>query len=640
VATKGSRLGDPDQPDDLDRLLDEVGRDPRARAAWEDAHERDAVRSALILAREDAHLSQATVAASMGTTQSAVSDIESRRVDPRLSSLQRYARAVGHVLRIMLDGEEITAPAAKRTENDDLDQLLPEVSADPVAAGAREDAQRRTAVVTALVAARRRKKLNQRKIADALGTTQSVVSELESGRIDPKFSTLQRYARVTGQLLGAAAVDQKNGMQPVTASLLPETRRVSADPVLVEAARLTASVGIEDVLRDLLLEANRTAGMTVQRLLSPTRVSPSTKRRTLRALAFNGWFVRPQGIPEDAAAWTLNPTAAHFIGISVREDHVRGAVASLGSPERALDIDHITLTGTTPTEVINAIEQLVDLLSARNRQTAWGVGIELSGPVNGTNGTVLFAPDLQRDTNAVWRDFDLEEEVATRIGVRTVVENDARALATYEWLLTGTPGGLVVVNLSESNRGIGAGLVFNGGLIRGIDGESGEIGHVIVDPDGMLCTRCGRNRHGCLETVASGEAVATALGAVTLADAAAQVVRRPESGVEFEKAGRHLGQVLGDLTTMLDPEQIVIYGPAELVDDVEQRSAQCYLQGLFSGLTRQDLGKAGSPRFAVHAPETGPLAAASVAMNSFVSHALDWTPEMSLRPGDQPAAAS
>jgi transcriptional regulator with XRE-family HTH domain len=87
--------GPEDDFDDLDRYLADELADPRFDAAFEDAQVREALLRSLVAARHMAQLTQGTVAETMGTTQSAVSELEGGLADPRLSTLQRYARAVG-----------------------------------------------------------------------------------------------------------------------------------------------------------------------------------------------------------------------------------------------------------------------------------------------------------------------------------------------------------------------------------------------------------------------------------------------------------------------------------------------------------------------------------------------------------------
>jgi DNA-binding XRE family transcriptional regulator len=89
-----------DEPDELDSYLRDQLEDPAFRAAFEDAQERSGLLRELIDHRRRIGASQAAVADRMGTTQSAVSELEGGATDPRLSTLQRYARALGLRLNI------------------------------------------------------------------------------------------------------------------------------------------------------------------------------------------------------------------------------------------------------------------------------------------------------------------------------------------------------------------------------------------------------------------------------------------------------------------------------------------------------------------------------------------------------------
>ncbi len=83
-----------DELESLDEFLEEFTRDPRNHAAYEDAEIRADLVRALIRRRKDKRLTQRQVAELMETSQSAVSELEGGGTDPRLSTLQRYARAV------------------------------------------------------------------------------------------------------------------------------------------------------------------------------------------------------------------------------------------------------------------------------------------------------------------------------------------------------------------------------------------------------------------------------------------------------------------------------------------------------------------------------------------------------------------
>jgi predicted NBD/HSP70 family sugar kinase len=109
--------------------------------------------------------------------------------------------------------------------------------------------------------------------------------------------------------------------------------------------------------------------------------------------------------------------------------------------------------------------------------------------------------------------------------------------------------------------GIGAGILLGGRLYRGASGIAGEIGHVIVDPDGVVC-RCG-NR-GCLETVAAAPALVDLLRRSYGADfstaemLAGSAVGNVACHRVMADAGRAIGRALADLVTCLNPSLIVV----------------------------------------------------------------------------------
>src|SRR6202012_4358449 len=106
-----------------------------------------------------------------------------------------------------------------------------------------------------------------------------------------------------------------------------------------------------------------------------------------------------------------------------------------------------------------------------------------------------------------WIGMTAEAEMRRRLEIPVMVDNDANlgALAEAAFGAGRSAGDLVYLKVSS---GIGAGLILNGRLYRGAGGLAGELGHVLVDPDGIVC-RCG-NR-GCLETVAGTGALVDGL---------------------------------------------------------------------------------------------------------------------------------
>ncbi|GAB6897751.1 ROK family protein [Kineosporia succinea] len=129
-----------------------------------------------------------------------------------------------------------------------------------------------------------------------------------------------------------------------------------------------------------------------------------------------------------------------------------------------------------------------------------GVGIGIPGLVDAERGRITHAVNLGVGTGGL----DLADRLGARLDLPVVVENDvnAAALGAAEHLRLGH----VDMAYLSIGTGIAAGIVLDGELRRGPHGAAGEIGHVPLDPSGPLC---GCGQHGCLESMASGSAIAS-----------------------------------------------------------------------------------------------------------------------------------
>jgi len=125
------------------------------------------------------------------------------------------------------------------------------------------------------------------------------------------------------------------------------------------------------------------------------------------------------------------------------------------------------------------------------------IGVGVPGRVDPASGVVTLAVNLG------WHDLPLGSRLAERLGAPTVLENDVRAaaLGLHRRRVFGAVESLAFLAIGT---GISSGVVLDGLLHRGANGLAGEIGHVIIEPDGTQCA-CG-NR-GCFETVAAGPAL-------------------------------------------------------------------------------------------------------------------------------------
>ncbi len=128
------------------------------------------------------------------------------------------------------------------------------------------------------------------------------------------------------------------------------------------------------------------------------------------------------------------------------------------------------------------------------------VGVGVPGRVDRRTGTVTFAVNLG------WQHLPLGERLGDALGVPVEVENDVRTAAAglHRRAPFGPIDDLAYLSIGT---GISAGIVLNGRVHRGVRGVAGEIGHVVLEPDGPRCA-CGLN--GCFEALAAGSSIARA----------------------------------------------------------------------------------------------------------------------------------
>jgi N-acetylglucosamine repressor len=258
----------------------------------------------------------------------------------------------------------------------------------------------------------------------------------------------------------------------------------------------------------------------------------------------------------------------HLIGLDLARGDFRGAVINLrGEIRHRVDLPLSDRGGETAVELTY---ELVDALVDEASSPLLGIGIGAPGLVDAVNGVV------QRAVNVDWQDIPLRRLLQERYDLPVYVANDCQvaALAEYTFGQVDDARDLVVINVGY---GVGAGIILNGQLLHGNPCGAGEIGHVVVDPDGERC-QCGNV--GCLETVASSRAIirqaralarsdpqsrlhqfASSPGAITLEamcralDAGDESVRR----IIYE-AGRNLGIAAANLVGVLGSCRILLAG--------------------------------------------------------------------------------
>ena len=195
--------------------------------------------------------------------------------------------------------------------------------------------------------------------------------------------------------------------------------------------------------------------------------------------------------------------------------------------------------------VLDLTREVIELATA----PLLGIGVGTPGIV-GPGGVVDTAPNLG------WVDVPLREVLAAETGLPVFVSNDADAAVHADHTLGGGGDDLMLIKVG---RGVGCGLIVGGQRVRGAHFAAGEIGHVTVGTDGGARCRCGKD--GCLEAWLAVPRLTAELERLGATDAAASA--RDET---LREAGRRLGIVLAPVVGALNLSEVVVSGPAELLD--------------------------------------------------------------------------
>ena len=245
----------------------------------------------------------------------------------------------------------------------------------------------------------------------------------------------------------------------------------------------------------------------------------------------------------------LNRAGPAGLGIEIGVDGIGACVVDLSGTVRAQRVVPSEHRAREPADGLDRAAELAAEVIADAGLSIAGAGVALPGVV-GPDGVLQRAPNLPR-----WVDVAVDAALSARLGVAVDTANEADLAALAElWFGARLPDFVLV----SAGIGVGAGIVVGGELFRGPGGRAGELGHVVVDPDGPACS-CGGQ--GCLEQAAGQDAL---LRLAAAADVEALV---DAPGAALAEAGRALGIALTGLVNLLDVADVVLGGLYALLGD-------------------------------------------------------------------------
>lgn len=248
--------------------------------------------------------------------------------------------------------------------------------------------------------------------------------------------------------------------------------------------------------------------------------------------------------------------------------------------------------------IADKIKVLMDKVGGKDLINGLGIGAPNG---NYYRGSIEYAPNLP------WKGIiiPLAKMFEERLGIPVIVTNDANAAALGE-MTYGVAKGMQHFIMITLGTGVGSGIIIDGKLLYGYDGFAGELGHVIVEPNGR---DCGCGRKGCLETYCSATGIArtarevlentdepsllrnvdiNTLESKDIYDAA---VKGDKLAIEiFNRTGEILGKALANNVVFSNPEAVVLFGglakAGEFITKPTYEAMEANMLNVFKGKTK------------------------------------------------------
>lgn len=311
---------------------------------------------------------------------------------------------------------------------------------------------------------------------------------------------------------------------------------------------------------------------TIQELAKVVALSVPTVTKAVGEL-LNMGYVNEYGKQETSEGrhpvlYGLNPDSGYFVGVEIKDGMVNIGLANFRGDLIDIDEEHPCRIDNT----MESMEELCDVVkgfierSGVNKEKLINVLFCIGGRVNSESG--------YSHTTYNFTEEPLTTVLSNILNYPVAIENDSRAVAYAEYM-NGAVHGEKNVLVINASMGLGLGIIIDGKLYNGRSGFAGEIGHMHLFNNEILC-HCGKK--GCLETEASGRAIMrivkeriaagessflTQNGKTdfTINDVVDAVVNEDPLCLDvIEHIGIVLGETVANLINVFNPELVVVGG--------------------------------------------------------------------------------
>lgn len=318
-----------------------------------------------------------------------------------------------------------------------------------------------------------------------------------------------------------------------------------------------------------------TGGMSRVELAQIVGLSPQTISNISRRLLDQNLIIEAgkegSGPGKPRTILQLNPSGMYAVGVHLDPAVITFVVLNLiGEVEKHSRIP--TPAGPPPVVIAAIAEEIKSLIKESGVDTSRiaGLGVAAPGPIDLDEGTVVDPPLLNG-----WHRVQLRDALAEATGLETLVDKDVTSAAVAETWAGGASGTGSFIFM-YMGTGIGCGIVMNDEVVRGTSGNAGEIGHIIVDPDGPRCD-CGLR--GCVKSSVIPQVMVTAAEEQGVIDGGphgsdgpevqegfARLCDAADAGDEralaiIDKSAVLVSRAVAVVTNTLDVERVVFGGP-------------------------------------------------------------------------------
>lgn len=312
-------------------------------------------------------------------------------------------------------------------------------------------------------------------------------------------------------------------------------------------------------------------GLSRADLAGAVGLTKSTVSLLVRELVHEGWLaeravVATGDLGRRPTPLFIDPARLLLLGAEVGIESVRVVATSLTGELLACTVASYGASRTAKACIATLAAALLKVRKQLDtHQQILGIGVGLPGGVNEARGVLHFAPNLG------WRDIPFGALLGEKLQDTSLasaplfIQNEADVAALGELEFNPSPASDPLLYVSI-NQGLGAGVIVGDRLLTGSRGFAGEVGHMVLQLDGPLCS-CGRR--GCAEALIATRALlggsedeSNGVAALrSLAEVRAHLVDEDAETLKaVNSAGRNLGVLLQNLATAYDPGCIVLGG--------------------------------------------------------------------------------